>query len=63
MAMADLHTRLNKAIEDERQAQTEYRNLAQEAAAQDRDALLAMAEDEHRHEQTLQRIVAQQRRG
>jgi rubrerythrin len=61
--MADLNTRLNKAIQDERQAQSEYRALAQEAAAQDRETLLAMAEDERRHEQNLQRIVEQRRTG
>lgn len=61
--MPDLDTRLDKAITDERKAHSEYTELAQQVTGQDRTTLLEMAADEHRHEQALQRIMAEQKRG
>ena len=55
--MADVHERLAKAIQDERKAHEEYKTLAQQVSGQDRETLLAMAADEHRHQENLERMV------
>ena len=56
---SNLQSRLTKAIEDEKKAHAEYETLAQQVTGEDRQTLLAMAADEHRHQENLQRIVQQ----
>jgi len=53
----DVRGRLTKAIADERKAHEEYKTLAQQVSGQDRETLLSMAADEHRHQENLERMV------